>query len=132
MGMLCPSGEFLIFSPSCLFLQRSNRSGDYGGHENSAVSSPFNVAEEQGVSELQLWHVKWGIVTWVSTTALQPPPLLYLKSCTCMRNWLNNLEPVASHQKIKGVAQRYYSELQKNADETNIFFALSRSSCCCI
>ena len=31
------------------------------------------------------------------------------KSCVCMPNWLNNLEPVTSYQEIEGVAQSDHS-----------------------
>ena len=60
--------------------------------------------------KLQLRQMKLGIITWVCTNCpTAPDDLCDGKSCMCMPNWLNNLEPVTPHQKMEGAAQRDYS-----------------------
>ena len=58
---------------------------------------------------LQLRQMKSGIITWMCTNSpTAPNALCDCKSCVCMPNWLNNLEPITSHQEIEGAAQSDY------------------------
>ena len=51
--------------------------------------------------------MKSGVITCMCTNSPSaPPPPLGLNSCTCMQNWLNNLEPLTSHLKMEGATQR--------------------------
>ena len=64
-----------------------------------------------GSAIVQLQQMKSGIITWVCTNSLTAPDVLCdYKSCVCMPNWLNNLEPVTSHPEIKGAAQSDHSQ----------------------
>ena len=69
-----------------------------------------NHWEQKCIAQSQ--QMKSGIITWVCTNSpTAPDALCDCKSCVCMPNWLNNLEPITSHQEIKGAAQSDYSQI---------------------
>ena len=84
-----------------------------------SYTSVSNLHEQRAFPKLinlrclivQLWQMKPGMITWVCTnspTASNTP--CDCKSCVWMPNYLNNLEPVISHQEIEGAAQSDYSQ----------------------
>ena len=62
------------------------------------------------VSEVQLRHVKLGIITWVCTDSCAASDATVTSKAVCAWQAVRiSFEPVASHQEVEGAAQSDYS-----------------------
>ena len=74
---------------------------EVGGLQGLTYPSVTKTDILSDAKQVQLRQMKSGIITWVCTNSpTARDASVTAKSCVCMPNWLNNLEPVTSHQEI--------------------------------